>query len=83
MNEDLLETNGLQNMLKVINTDRGSGSLTNSADDPKSEDSFDKLVKFASWGLRPLFDVYISSNPKDPESYVVRVRKFMKKNFFF
>lgn len=60
-------------MIRVVNTELGGCSLTDQSYDSKNENTFDKLVKFANWGLKPLFDVYISSNPKNPEEYVVRV----------
>ena len=73
LNEDLIETNGLDNLLNIINKELGGSSLTQANYDLNNENTFDKIVKFAKWGLKPLFDLYISSNPKNPDSYVMRV----------
>ncbi|CAF0964437.1 unnamed protein product [Brachionus calyciflorus] len=75
LNEDRLETNGLNNIINVVNNELGGCSLTQANYNANNENTFDKIVKFAKWGLKPLFDVYISSNPKDPESYVVRLQQ--------
>lgn len=73
LDEDTLEKQGLKNMIDLINNELGGCSLTNPKYDLNSEDSFDKIVKFSKWGLKPLFNVYISSNPKKPNNYVLRV----------
>ncbi|CAF1087988.1 unnamed protein product, partial [Brachionus calyciflorus] len=75
LNEDLIETNGLDNLLNIINKELGGSSLTQANYDVNNENTFDKIVKFAKWGLKPLFDLYISSNPKNPDSYVMRLQQ--------
>ena len=42
---------------------------------PTNEDPIDKIVKFMTRGLRVFFDVYISSNPKASDAYVLRVSR--------
>lgn len=58
--------------------------MTLTSYDVSKEDTFEKLVKFGKMGLKPLFDFYVSSNPKAPELYVIRVRiyKIESKVFF-
>lgn len=78
INEDTLEQNGFENLKDLVNKELGGCSLTSSSYDITNEDTFEKIVKFSKWGLKPLFDVYVSSNPKKPNNYVIRVSKKIK-----
>lgn len=79
LNEDVLEQSGFENMKKLVNEELGGCSLTDSNYDKNKEDTFEKIVKFSNWGLKPLFDVYVSSNPKKPNNYVIRVTLILLK----
>lgn len=63
-------------MLNVLKNSLGGSSLIDSAYDATKEETYEKIAKFGKMGLKPFFDLFVSSSPKDPKSYVLRVSSY-------
>lgn len=68
-----IEAAGIDQMLHVLVLELGGAPMFDPTFDLQAEDPIEKLLKFQRRGLKPFFDVFISSNPKDPQAYVLRV----------
>jgi endothelin-converting enzyme len=74
MNETRLEETGVQELLKVI--DELGGWLLIKPNPPieiTKESIFKKIVQLRKLDLNPLFTAYVSTNPKTPDVYILRV----------
>jgi hypothetical protein len=57
----------------VINKKLGGWPILDPTYDENKETAFQKLVRFRKLESKPIFDFYISPNPKDPASWIIRV----------
>ena len=78
LNEAKLEEIGEQELIDVINKELGGWSLLGSNKVVTSDSIFKKLSDYHRLGSKPLFNVYVSTNPKQPELYTLRVNLIQK-----
>ena len=83
MNEELIDQNGETNFLEIIETEFGGWPLLNDVN--SNLNLTDRLVKLRKIGYKPLIDIHVSANPKDPIESILKVccHFFPTLNFFF
>lgn len=77
-----IEANGVDQLRHLLIQELGGSPMLDSNLSPANEDPIDKLVKFMTRGLRVFFDVFISSNPKASDAYVLRVSRTYNIEYF-
>jgi hypothetical protein len=70
-----IETNGEKKLLDVIDDKLKGWSLLGSTTAIDSNTVFDKLVALESLLVSPLFNIFVSENPKAPKFNLLRVRR--------
>lgn len=65
-------------MIKVLTKNIGSAPMFDPNFDPDAEEPIDKLLKFQKIGFNPMFILYVSTNPKNPQLYSLSVSASIK-----
>ena len=73
LNEAKLEEIGERELIDMINKELGGWSLLGSNNEVTPDSIFKKLSDYRRLGSKPLFNVYVSENPKQPEKSTLRV----------
>ena len=70
----MINKNGEEKFLKVLNKDLTSWPIINNSSTPQNNLTIiEKLVALRNLGFKPLIDVHVGLNPKNPKYSILKV----------
>ena len=71
----IIESDGERNFLEVLNNELDGWPILSGKEYTPSKTAIEKITDFLKKGLRPLFSIVVTSNPKMPAQYVIAIEQ--------